>query len=856
MRDPGRHVCLCLCSSMTVPVSLSRLLSRARNAKGLPPESILTAGVICLSPAQAIRLKANVLDIAVVCTHEEDGRRDMGNSDGDGDGEDGHICVGFTEGKRESYFDENRGMKRRVTIAHIWPLDVVDDGFAALDDHSLAVLGFDATTLPLALPSLQSPRRTKKLGKNTARRRASGTDQFCSSPLRENTGNLHAVVHVSRCSTNVAPAKFVCVALENDLPRAITYNPFVDALRARLSGRALVPGMLLPISILGLSRSLCIASVDGVTRDEAIPRRVVATTDITLVPKSFVNGVENGAGKMDGPSLLDCLGGVEEHIARLKELLLRALHLRRNSNGKMEEEKIKEEVLHVQGNSLRVGPRAVLLYGAPGTGKTALAMALAEWTAAHLEIVSCPSVAAQTSGEAVRSLENSFARARRHVPAVVVLDDVDAIAPRRDSAGVDPVSTKLTAALLTALDASPQRCAIIATTVRRDALDIAVRRFGRLDVEIELPVPDTRARSDILLTVADPARNAHRLEALDKDFIDVARAAHGFVAADLHAMWRDAVALAVRRGGEVGCVTREDLFHALRQTRPSALREVAVEVPETRWDDIGGKADAKRRLREIVEWPLRSDGSVLRSLGIVPPRGVLLFGPPGCSKTLLARAVATECGANFISVKGAELLSKWVGDSEKAVRRTFERARMAAPCVIFFDEVDALASARSDGGPSAHARVVAQLLHEMDGIEIDAVRRRVIVIAATNRPDCLDEAFLRPGRIDAQVYVGLPDAVERRAILSVHTRHMPLDPNVDLDAVARDTVTGGFSGAEVAALVREAALCAMERDIEAVEAVTTADFTKARTRVHARTPANLLDYFDRYVAALKLKLLL
>lgn len=383
---------------------------------------------------------------------------------------------------------------------------------------------------------------------------------------------------------------------------------------------------------------------------------------------------------------------------------------------------------------------------------------------------------------------------------------------------------------------------------------------------MELVVPSGPERAEILGRIVAPAqgRNAGRVCVSDADLREVAIVAHGFVAADLHALWREAVATAVRRDGGDARVSADDLRSALRRTRPSALREVAVEIPDTRWGDIGGKEEAKRQLRDAVEWPWRQTGggaAMLQGrLRIAPPKGVLLFGPPGCSKTLLARAVATECRANFIAVKGAELLSKFVGDSEKAVRRTFERARLAAPCVVFFDEVDALAASRAGAAAgSAQARVVAQLLHEMDGIDaggehdVEAGERRVIVIAATNRPDCLDAAFVRPGRIDVQVYVGLPDAAERRAILDVHTRRVPLARDVDLDAVATDACTRGFSGAEVAALVREAAICAMEQDVVNAQVVAARDFVRARERVQPRTPPQLLAYFDRYVEALKAK---
>lgn len=619
--------------------------------------------------------------------------------------------------------------------------------------------------------------------------------------------------------------------------RADEYGVMVENV---LVGRVLVKGMRVLFPLLGIDVAFeVVALKGGEEMGGVLVGRCDERTRVRIVCEEEDDTVEKA-----GANVLMSIGGLDLQMEELFSLARTAL---------ADDYWQCEQPRNITTGHTRK-PRGALLYGPSGTGKTLLACAISVALRVQVEVVCGPEILGDYSGEAVGRVEACFTRARRKRPCVVVLDEVDAIAPKRDAAETDNVQRKLTAALLAILDGIDGNALdgifVVGTTSRLEVVDAAMRRTGRFDREIEVGVPDARARGEILAKMCAKARESGRMEASTEEVLELGRVCYGFVGADLSALWREAVSVALRRG-ENARIREPDMRQALKKIKPSALRQVSVEIPTTRWDDIGGKGEAKRRLREAIEWPLSVHGVALfTSLGVTPPSGILLFGPPGCSKTLLARAVATESGTNFISVKGAELLSKWVGESEKAVRAIFKRARQAAPCVVFFDEVDALAGKRSSiSGASAQARVVAQLLAEMDGIERNEEEgcKRVVVIAATNRPDCLDEAFLRPGRIDTQIYVGLPDEEERQAVLEVHTRHMPLGDDVDLEWVAEEGVTGGFSGAEVAAVVREAALAAMERDIEGVQRVEMRDFEIALGRVTARTPNEVIEFFHEYM---------
>ncbi|MCY0868883.1 MAG: CDC48 family AAA ATPase [Desulfurococcus sp.] len=471
-------------------------------------------------------------------------------------------------------------------------------------------------------------------------------------------------------------------------------------------------------------------------------------------------------------------------------------------------------------------PKGILLYGPPGTGKTLLAKALANEVNAYFITINGPEIMSKYYGESEQRLREVFKLAKRKAkknPAIIFIDEIDAIAPKRDEV-VGEVERRVVAQLLALMDGLERRgnVIVIGATNRPNALDPALRRPGRFDREIEIPMPDKKGRYEILLIHTRKLREL-RVLAQDVDLAKIAEITHGYTGADIAALVKEAVLHAIRRQVNFDRidkwpppdellsnlkVTREDFLSAYRSIVPSGLREIHVEVPDVKWSDIGGLEDVKRTLRESVELPLKHP-EVYERFGIKPPKGVLLYGPPGCGKTLLAKAVATEGGANFIAVKGPEIMSKWVGESEKAIREIFRKARLYAPAVVFFDEIDAIASLRgfeADSGVSE--RVVTQLITEMDGIQR---MENVVVLAATNRPDLLDPALLRPGRFDKLVYVPPPDYNARLEILKVHTRSVPLDVDVDLAKIAK--ITEGYSGADIEALVREAVMAALRESL-------------------------------------------
>ncbi len=468
-------------------------------------------------------------------------------------------------------------------------------------------------------------------------------------------------------------------------------------------------------------------------------------------------------------------------------------------------------------------PRGVLLHGPPGTGKTLLARAVANETDAYFTHISGPEIIGKFYGESEAKLRSVFEDAQRHAPSILFIDEIDAIAPKREELGGEKqVERRVVAQLLALMDGLEGRgkVIVIAATNLPNLLDPALRRPGRFDREIVIPIPDRRGRQEIL-----EIHSRGMPLAKDVDVAHLAEITHGFVGADLEALCREAAMTCLRRilpdfdfaqamvPYDVLMkleLCMEDFLTALREVEPSALREVFVEVPSTTWEDVGGLEEVKRLLREAVEWPLKYR-ELFETAHVKPPKGILLSGPPGCGKTLLAQAVASETQVNFISVKGPALLSKYVGESERAVREVFRKAKQAAPCLVFFDEIDALLPRRSGGVSDSHVseRVVGQFLAELDGVEKLA---GVVVLAATNRPDIIDPALLRPGRFDAVVEIPLPDERERLAILQVHVRGKPLAKDVRLDAVA--TKTDGLTGADLAAICQRAALNAIRELIQ------------------------------------------
>ncbi len=483
-------------------------------------------------------------------------------------------------------------------------------------------------------------------------------------------------------------------------------------------------------------------------------------------------------------------------------------------------------------------PKGVLLHGPPGTGKTLLAKAVANETEANFILINGPEIMSKFYGQSEENLRKKFEDAEKNAPSIIFIDEIDAIAPKREESKGE-VERRVVAQLLALMDGLKSRgkVVVIAATNIVNEIDPALRRPGRFDREIDLGVPDKNGRLDILKihTRNMPLAKNINLKRL-------AEVTHGFVGADLAALAKEAAMIVLRRIlpdlklKEVEAIpkellekleiTQKDFVDALKVVRPSAMREVLVETPNVKWSDIGGLEDVKQELVEAVEWPIKNPSAFSR-LGINPPKGILIYGPPGTGKTLLAKAVANECEANFILVKGPELLSKWVGESEKAVREVFKKARQTSPTIIFFDEIDSLAPARSMSS-DAHVtqRVVNQLLTEMDGLE---ALHNVVIIAATNRPDLLDSALLRPGRFDRIILTPVPDEKTRLEIFKVHTKDMPLK-GVDLKELAKKT--DGYAGADIEALVREAAMLALRNDIKAKE-ITKKHFEEALKKVKA-----------------------
>uniref|UniRef100_A0A7C3MAG1 AAA family ATPase n=1 Tax=Archaeoglobus fulgidus TaxID=2234 RepID=A0A7C3MAG1_ARCFL len=465
-------------------------------------------------------------------------------------------------------------------------------------------------------------------------------------------------------------------------------------------------------------------------------------------------------------------------------------------------------------------PKGVLLYGPPGTGKTLIAKAVANEVDAHFISISGPEIMSKYYGESEQRLREIFEEAKENAPSIIFIDEIDSIAPKREEV-TGEVERRVVAQLLALMDGLEARgeVIVIAATNRPDAIDPALRRPGRFDREIEIGVPDKEGRKEIL-----EIHTRKMPLAEDVDLEELAELTNGFVGADLEALCKEAAMHALRRvlpeidieSEEIPNeiienlkVTREDFLEALKNIEPSAMREVLVEVPDVRWEDVGGLEHAKQELMEAVEWPLKYP-EVFKIANIRPPKGILIFGPPGTGKTLLAKAVANESNANFISVKGPELLSKWVGESEKHVREMFRKARQVAPCILFFDEIDSLAPRRGGiGDTHVTERVVSQLLTELDGLE---ELKDVVVIAATNRPDMIDPALLRPGRLERHIYIPPPGKKERVEIFRIHLRGKPLADDVDIEKLAERTE--GYSGADIEAVCREAGMLAIRELIK------------------------------------------
>jgi transitional endoplasmic reticulum ATPase len=502
-------------------------------------------------------------------------------------------------------------------------------------------------------------------------------------------------------------------------------------------------------------------------------------------------------------------------------------------------------------------PRGVFLYGPPGCGKTLLAKAVANESDANFYVISGPEIMSKFYGESEARLREIFQKAQETSPSIIFIDEMDAIAPKREEV-TGEVERRVVAQLLSLMDGMGSRgnIIVIGATNRPNAIDPALRRPGRFDREIEIGVPDKAGRYEVLQI---HTRNMPLAE--DMDLKRLSDVTHGYTGADIASLCREAAMKALRRYIpeinleeerippeilEKMMVRMDDFLSAYREITPTAMREVYVEVPQVHWTEVGGLKQVKQELMESVEWPLKKP-EVFKKMGIKPPRGILLYGPPGCGKTLLARAVATESEANFISIKGPEIFSKWVGESEKAIREVFRKGRTAAPAIIFFDELDAIVPRRGLGyaDSGASERVISQLLTEIDGIE---TLQNVLVIAATNRPDMLDPAVMRPGRFDRLIYVPSPDFDSLKEIFKIHTTGMPLSRDVVIDELARKAQ--GYSGADIEAICREAAMNSLREDIDATE-VSKRDFDVALERVGPSITAEDDTWYQKFAKRLR-----
>ena len=619
--------------------------------------------------------------------------------------------------------------------------------------------------------------------------------------LRQNASvGLGDRVKISKAE--IKAAKKIVLAPNQHSRYAPGFNEYV---KRNLVGKPLAKGAPLLISVMGSSFSFAVA--------QTLPMGLVQVTEETEVILREEPMKE--LGRISTISYED-IGGLKDEVQKVREMI--ELPLRH------------PELFERLGIE---APKGVLIYGAPGAGKTLLAKAVANESEAHFITINGPEIVSKYVGEAEERLRNIFQDAENNAPSIIFIDEIDSIAPKREEV-VGEVEKRIVAQLLSLMDGLKSRgqVVIIGATNRPNSLDPALRRPGRFDREIEIGAPDKKGRKEILQihTRGMPLKE-------DVSLDELASQTHGFVGADLQSLVKEAAMKALRRmlpkinleDEEIPQkileeirVEKADFNNALREVRPSALREVYIEVPNVKWDQIGGLKEVKEELKEAVELPLKRPEAFTR-MGIRPVRGILLFGPPGTGKTLLAKAVATESEANFIAVRGSELISKWVGESEKGLREIFRKARSAAPTIIFFDEIDAIAAARSGGEGESHVteRMVNTLLAEMDGIQN---MKDIVVIAATNRADILDPALLRPGRFDKLLVVPAPDERARLDILKVHTVKMPLGKDVNLEEYIKKT--DGYSGADLEALVREAGMNALRENINA-KSVDRKHFEKA-----------------------------
>ena len=583
-----------------------------------------------------------------------------------------------------------------------------------------------------------------------------------------------------------------------------------------LNGQLMTKGDIIPLNVMGQRIDLVVISTDP-----AGPIIINDATKVTVSEDSAKAVQATQEGKVPSITYED-IGGIRNEIEKVREMI--ELPLRHPELFKR---------LGVEA------PKGVLLHGPPGTGKTLLAKAVANETNANFYSIGGPEIMSKYYGESEERLRNVFDQAEKNAPSIIFIDEIDSIAPKREEVSGE-VERRIVAQLLSLMDGLKSRgkVVVIGATNRVNAIDPALRRPGRFDRELEIGVPDREGRLEILQihTRGMPLAEDVNLEKL-------ADISHGFVGADLQSLSKEAGIRSLRRilpnidlsSESIPSdilrkiiVTMNDFMDVIKEMEPSAMREVFVEVPDISWDDIGGLESIKQEMQEAVEWPLKYQ-EIFTFADAMPPKGILLYGPPGTGKTLMAKAAANESEANFISIKGPELLSKWVGESEKGVREIFRKARQAAPCIIFFDEIDAIAPKRGGDFGDSHVteRVISQLLTELDGLEI---LTNVVVIGATNRPDIIDAALLRPGRFDRLLYVPPPDRDSRIKIMNIHLKKKPLADDVNIEKLADQAE--GYTGADIASLSSAAVMLALREHVSKYKDPKEAEEHKKELKIH------------------------
>ena len=645
-------------------------------------------------------------------------------------------------------------------------------------------------------------------------------------------------VKVRKCD----PQRAEKIILEPKIPEGSRINVdkgFTEIFKNNLISRPVVAGMDITVQNISLMGNRSIFNVVSTVPQGAVV--VSSITDLVILEepkkrKSTAKPEEGGIGRDNKNTTYDDIGGLNDELRRIRE---------------MSELPLKHpELFERMGIS---APKGLLLYGPPGTGKTLIAEALANESGANFFSIRGPEIMSKYYGESESKLRTLFQTAEKNSPSIIFLDEIDSIAPNRDSAYGEQ-ERRVVAQLLSLMDGMGGRgnVIVIGATNREDSIDPALRRPGRFDREIEIGVPNKQGRETIL---GVHTRNMPLAD--DVDLTALARMTQGFVGADLAALAREAAMKCLSRQMlkldldkpvpsellETIKVNMKDFVDALSEVEPSGMREVSIEVPKVTWADIGGLDSVRREIQETL-LP-EEDKKDFERLGITPGKGVLLYGPPGTGKTLIAKAVANESGANFILVNGPEIASKWMGESEQAIRKIFKRAKQMAPSIIFFDEIDSIAPKRGSEDNEAWERVVAQLLTSLDGVE---QLNHVLVMAATNRPDMLDPALLRPGRIDRLVLIGKPDTKGRVSILKIHTKNMPLADDVDLEAIA--DATSGYVGADLFALCREAGLHAYRKNHD-TKTVSAEDFEAALKIIKPSVDDNVFKAYEKMGTEIK-----